>query len=44
VRANPREERGGTGVDLSAYGIDPAAARERFAAYCDTFDVALDGV
>jgi hypothetical protein len=44
VRANPRDERGGTGIDLSRYGIDPAAARERFAAYCDAFDVAIDGV
>jgi sulfotransferase family protein len=44
VREHPRDDRGRGTPDLSPYGIDPATARKRFAAYCDTFGVALDGI
>jgi hypothetical protein len=45
VQEHPRDDCGGSGApDLSPFGIDAAAARERLADYCDTFDVACDGV
>jgi hypothetical protein len=44
VEGHPRDDRGAGAPDLSPYGIRPAAARERFAEYCETFDVAFDGI
>jgi hypothetical protein len=45
VREHPRDDRAAGGVvDLSPYGIDSTSARKCFADYCETFDVALDGV
>jgi len=45
VKAHPRKDlQRARPADLAPYGIDPARARARFAAYCDTFSVELDGI
>ena len=45
VRENPRKDlQRARPADLAPYGIDPDEARSAFAEYCDTFDVAFDGI
>ena len=45
VAEHPRQDlRRARPADLAPYGIDPARARARFADYCDTFEVQLDGI
>ncbi len=45
VKEHPREDlRRARPADLAPYGVDPDAAREAFADYCEAFDVHCDGV
>jgi len=45
VKAHPRKDlQHARPADLAPYGIDPERARARFADYCDTFSVELDGI
>jgi hypothetical protein len=45
IAAHPRRDLArATPADLAPWGIDPAAARERFAPYVERFGVEYDGI